>query len=190
MKTMKMIITELTKKQDKAILLTQHYSVALLMWYLGFGVEVVQCISVVIVQFSLLFCHDNEQKSKKIYVFKNLMTRKPNGSHWAYISLLCFDDSIQILLNLPLLVMLRTNWNLEGFVCSHVLIISSFIEQCALQIIVSSQWSYQYVLTSMQLRDLHIIFNSMQDSVLLKKATSFIVTTSKPVNKGLVLHLI
>ena len=31
MKTMKMIITELTKKQDKAILLTQHYSVALLM---------------------------------------------------------------------------------------------------------------------------------------------------------------
>ena len=56
MKTMKMIITELTKKQDKAILLTQHYSVALLMWYLGFGVEVVQCISVVIVQFSSVYC--------------------------------------------------------------------------------------------------------------------------------------
>ena len=42
----------------------------------------------------------------------------------------------------------------------------------------------------MQLMDLHIIFNSMQDSVLLKKATSFIVTTSKLVNKVSVLHLI
>ena len=45
---------------------------------------------------------------------------------------LYFDDSIQILLILPLFITLRTKSNLEGFVCSHVVIILSFIKQCEL----------------------------------------------------------
>ena len=42
------------------------------------------------------------------------------------------DDSMQILLNLLFFIMLRNKSNLEWYVYSHVVIISSFIEQCQL----------------------------------------------------------
>ena len=70
-----------------------------------------------------------KKNTQKAYLPKTSVSRQMISEIFAQ---LWSDDFVQILLNFLLFIMLRNKSNLEWYVYGHVVIISSFIEQCEL----------------------------------------------------------
>ena len=73
--------------------------------------------------------YSKKKNTQKAYLPKTSVSRQMVSEIFAQ---LWSDDFVQILLNFLLFMMLRNKSNLEWYVYGHVVIISSFIEQCEL----------------------------------------------------------